>query len=154
MSSSSASWARSAPGSTAPVTSASPARKDGKARWYNGHTLAHINCTYGLKKNGVEHVGPAITRGALIDMVDLKGRKMKKGELITPEDIEATVKKAGVAPISEGDVGRVQHRLPRHRRRRGSIFDQEKHRHGRGPTPDRWRRSPARTRIGPLFATS
>lgn len=78
--------------------------KDGKARWYNGHALAHINCTYGLKKNGVEHVGPAITRGVLIDMVDLKGRNLKKGEVITPEDIEAAIKKAGVAPISDGDV--------------------------------------------------
>lgn len=77
---------------------------DEVARWYNGHALAHMNCTYGLEKNGVEHVGPAVTRGVLIDMVALKGRPMDKGEVITPEDIEAAVKAAGIAPIGEGDV--------------------------------------------------
>ena len=77
---------------------------DDVARWYNGHALAHMNCTYGLKKNGVEHVGPAVTRGVLIDMVGLKGRPLNKGEVITPEDIEASIKKSGISPISEGDV--------------------------------------------------
>lgn len=77
---------------------------DDVARWYNGHALAHTNSTYGLVKNGVEHVGPAVTRGVLIDMVALKGRPLEKGEVITPADIDLAIEKAGVAPIGEGDV--------------------------------------------------
>lgn len=77
---------------------------DEVARWYNGHALVHMNCTYGMEKNGVENVGPTVTRGVLIDVVALKGRPMNKGEVITPDDIEAAVKMAKVPPISEGDV--------------------------------------------------
>lgn len=78
--------------------------KDGVDRWYNGRALAKMENTYGLKENGVEKVGPAITRGVLIDVAGLKGRTMNKGEVITVADIEASIKKAGIAPIGEGDA--------------------------------------------------
>jgi kynurenine formamidase len=76
---------------------------DGVDRWYNGHELATSENTYGLKKLGVEKLGPCITRGVLIDMVGLKGRNLEMGEVITVADIEAAIKKAGIAPIGEGD---------------------------------------------------
>jgi kynurenine formamidase len=79
--------------------------KDGVDRWYNGRALATADNTYGLKQNGVEKVGPCITRGVLIDVAGLKGVKsMKKGEVITVADIEACIAKAGIAPIGEGDA--------------------------------------------------
>lgn len=79
--------------------------KDGVDRWYNGRALSSSENTYGFKKNGVEKLGPCITRGVLIDVAGLKGvDSLKKGEVITPEDIEACIKKAGIAPIQEGDA--------------------------------------------------
>jgi kynurenine formamidase len=77
---------------------------DGVMRWYNGAELASSENTYGLKKNGIEKLGPCITRGVLIDMVALKGGPMDKGQVITVADVEAALKKTGVAPIGEGDA--------------------------------------------------
>jgi kynurenine formamidase len=77
---------------------------DGVIRWYNGRALATPENTYGLTKNGIEKVGPCITRGVLIDMVGLKGRGMNKGEVIYVKDIEACIRKAGIAGIQEGDM--------------------------------------------------
>jgi len=77
--------------------------KDGVDRWYNGAELATGEHVYGFKVNGVEKLGPCVTRGVLIDMVALKGRGMNKAEVIYPKDIEACIKKAGIAPIGEGD---------------------------------------------------
>ncbi len=77
--------------------------EDGVMRWYNGAELATMENVYGFKKMGVEKLGPCVTRGVLIDMVGLKGRPLNKGEVIYPKDIEAAIKKAGIAPIGEGD---------------------------------------------------
>jgi len=78
---------------------------DGKMRWYNGAELATSEHVYGFKKNGVEKLGPCITRGVLIDVAGLKGvDSLKMGEVITVADIEACIKKAGIAPIGAGDA--------------------------------------------------
>jgi kynurenine formamidase len=79
--------------------------KDGVDRWYNGRELAKAENTYGFKQNGIEKLGPCVTRGVLIDVAGLKGvDSLKKGEVITPKDIEDCIKKAGIAPIQEGDA--------------------------------------------------
>jgi kynurenine formamidase len=78
--------------------------KDGIMRWYNGAELNSSENTYGLKTNGVEKLGPCITRGILIDVVGLKGRPLEKGEVIYVKDIEACIKKAGIDGIQEGDA--------------------------------------------------
>jgi kynurenine formamidase len=78
--------------------------EDGVPRWYNGAELATMEHVYGFKVNGVEKLGPCVTRGVLIDMVGLKGRGLNKGEVIYPKDIERCIKKAGIAPIGEGDA--------------------------------------------------
>ncbi len=78
--------------------------RDGVDRWYNGAELGTMANVYGLQKNGVEKVGPCITRGVLIDVAGLKGRTLKKGEVIYVKDVEACIKKAGIAPVGEGDA--------------------------------------------------
>ncbi len=79
--------------------------EDGVDRWYNGRALDSSDNTYGLKENGIENLGPCITRGVLIDVAGLKGvDTMKMGEVITPADIEACIEKAGIDPIGEGDA--------------------------------------------------
>lgn len=78
--------------------------ENGVDRWYNGRELANGENSYGLTKNGVEKLGPCITRGILIDMVGLKGRSMEKGEIITSKDLESAVEKTGIAPIGPGDA--------------------------------------------------
>ena len=81
--------------------------KNGVYRWYNGRAF-HENSAenaHGLKHNGPEHLVPYVTRGILIDAAGLKGVKtMKQGEVITVEDIETCIKKAGIAPIKKGDA--------------------------------------------------
>lgn len=78
---------------------------DGVDRWYNGRALGTTDNTYGLKENGIEKLGPCITRGVLIDVAGLKGvEAMEVGEVITPADIEACITKAGIDPIGEGDA--------------------------------------------------
>jgi kynurenine formamidase len=81
--------------------------KDGVYRWYNGRAF-HENSAenaHGLKHNGPEHLVPYVTRGILIDVAGLRGVKtMQKGEVITVDDIETCIKKAGIAPIKKGDA--------------------------------------------------
>jgi kynurenine formamidase len=81
--------------------------KNGVYRWYNGvnfHDYSAANA-HGLKKLGPEKLAPYITRGVLIDAAGLKGVKtMQKGEVITVDDIETCIKKAGIAPIKKGDA--------------------------------------------------
>ncbi|MEW6262200.1 MAG: cyclase family protein [Thermodesulfobacteriota bacterium] len=79
---------------------------DGVDRWYNGRALGQdYRNAHGLLQDGVEKVGPCITRGVLIDVAGLKGVKaMEKGEVITVADVEACIKKAGIEPIGEGDA--------------------------------------------------
>lgn len=66
-------------------------------RYYNGHTAADIGSANGLKKLGVEHIKPIITRGLLLDMVAVKGRNMNLGEEIAVADIEAAMRRQNLA---------------------------------------------------------
>lgn len=57
--------------------------------FYNGHKLSEFGDTYGLKKLGVENVGPIFTRGVLIDVAGRKGdRPLPIGYAITPDDLK------------------------------------------------------------------
>src|SRR5688572_17838170 len=72
--------------------------------FYNGFKLAEFGDTYGLKKLGVENVGPIFTRGVLLDVVAVKKtNRLAIGYVITPADLEAALKLTGV-PIREGDA--------------------------------------------------
>jgi kynurenine formamidase len=75
-------------------------------RFYNGFTVADLADAYGLKKLGIEHVKPILTRGFMLDMVALKGRAMNLGEEITVADIDAAMKRQNVTldAIKPGDA--------------------------------------------------
>src|SRR3954469_18935641 len=56
--------------------------------FYNGNKLSEFGDTYGLKKLGVENVGPIFTRGVLLDVVGVKARPLPIGYAITPDDLQ------------------------------------------------------------------
>lgn len=63
--------------------------------FYNGNKLADFGDTYGLKKLGIENVGPIFTRGVLLDVARAKGvRSLETGYAITPADLESALKLA------------------------------------------------------------
>jgi kynurenine formamidase len=60
--------------------------------FYNGNKLSEFGDTYGLKKLGVEHVGPIFTRGILLDVARAKGqRRLETGYAISPQDLQAAL---------------------------------------------------------------
>ena len=81
--------------------------------FYNGRFLHDKDVSaYGMGPLGVEHVGQLgyVCRGVLLDAVALRGGKplpiaTKAGDpgIITAKDVEAMVKRQGIAPIGEGD---------------------------------------------------
>lgn len=81
--------------------------------FYNGRFLHDKDVSaYGMGPLGVEHVGQLgyVCRGVLLDAVALRGGKplpipAKAGDpgIITAKDVEAMVKRQGIAPIGEGD---------------------------------------------------
>jgi kynurenine formamidase len=81
--------------------------------FYNGRYLHDKEVSaYGMGGLGVEHVGQVgyVCRGVLLDAVALRGGKplpiaQKAGDpgIVTDKDIEAMVKRQGIAPIGEGD---------------------------------------------------
>ena len=66
-------------------------------RFYNGFPASDVNATYGLKKLGIEHVKPILTRGLLLDMVAVRGRNLNLGEEITVADIEQALQRQNIA---------------------------------------------------------
>ncbi len=75
-------------------------------RFYNGLTAAEISNAYGLKKLGMEHVKPILTRGTLLDIAAVKGRNMNLGEEVTVADIEAAMQRQTLAAdaLKPGDA--------------------------------------------------
>ncbi|HRK18318.1 MAG TPA: cyclase family protein [Hyphomicrobiaceae bacterium] len=75
-------------------------------RFYNGFTVTDIASPTGLKKLGMEHVKPIITRGWLFNIAATKGRRMNLGEEIKVADIEAAMKRQNInaSDIKPGDA--------------------------------------------------
>ncbi|MCZ6514439.1 MAG: cyclase family protein [Acidobacteria bacterium] len=72
--------------------------------YYNCFDAKEFVGREGLKRLGVEHVGPIFTRGVLIDVAAYKGVvRLEKGYEITPADLEGALERQGVA-IHAGDV--------------------------------------------------
>lgn len=81
--------------------------------FYNGRYLHDKDVSaYGMGALGVEHVGHLgyVCRGVLLDAVALRGggplaipQKPTDPGVITAKDVEAMVKRQGIAPIGEGD---------------------------------------------------
>jgi kynurenine formamidase len=72
--------------------------------FYNGHKLAEFGDTYGLKRLGIENVGPIFTRGVLLDVARAKGQPgLPAGYAITPDDLAAALAQAKT-DIRPGDA--------------------------------------------------
>jgi len=82
--------------------------------FYNGRFLHDKDVSaYGLGALGVEHVAQVgyVCRGVLLDAVALRGgqlpvpvkNSMDDPGIVTAKDVEAMVKRQGIAPIGEGD---------------------------------------------------
>ncbi len=71
--------------------------------FYNGHRWQDIAAMDGLKKLGAEHIPPMVTRGLLLDMVALKGRRLRGGEVITLADTKTALDRIG-ATARVGDI--------------------------------------------------
>lgn len=83
-------------------------RVNGEDLFYNGHKLSEFGDTYGLKKLGVENVGPIFTRGVLLDVAAVKGeRNLEGGYVITPDDLEAALKLANTT-LQPGDAALIR----------------------------------------------
>jgi kynurenine formamidase len=71
--------------------------------FYNGFKLSEFGDTYGLKKLGIENVGPIFTRGVLLDVAALKRDRLKAGEVVTARDLQQAAQRARVT-LRPGDV--------------------------------------------------
>jgi kynurenine formamidase len=79
-------------------------RMGGDDVFYNGNKLSEFGDSYGLKKLGVENVGPIFTRGVLLDVARTRGeRSLPRGYVITPKDLQAALSAAGTT-IRQGDA--------------------------------------------------
>jgi kynurenine formamidase len=77
---------------------------DGELIFYNGFKLSEFGGTYGLQKLGIEHAGPFLTRGVLLDVARFKGvERLAPGYVITVADLEGTLAAQGIS-IREGDA--------------------------------------------------
>lgn len=76
-------------------------------RWYNGFSAVDMGNPYGLNKLGTEKLNPIIARGVLLDIAAARGvDAMKKGEVVTMDDVKAALKKQGMDgfEFKEGDA--------------------------------------------------
>ncbi|MGI9547359.1 MAG: cyclase family protein, partial [Flavobacteriaceae bacterium] len=75
--------------------------------FYNGYTAKEMDSYNGLKKLGVEHVKPIITRGVLIDIAAYKNvSRLPNSYEVTVEDVLGALKKQGLSEseIEPGDA--------------------------------------------------
>jgi len=74
-------------------------------RYYNGLRAQDFVAPNGLKELGTDTVPPIATRGVLLDMAGLKGvETVPAGTAYNRAEIDAAVKRQGIAPIGKGDV--------------------------------------------------
>lgn len=73
-------------------------------RCYGNRRYSDVIQQNGLKELGIEHVGPIITRGVLLDVAALKGvDSLEAGYIITPADLDAACEREGVE-VRPGDA--------------------------------------------------
>lgn len=75
--------------------------------YYNGFTPEEVYDANGLKKLGIEHVKPIITRGILIDIARLKSvPTLPDGHVVTMQDVRDVLERQGIdeASITPGDA--------------------------------------------------
>lgn len=75
--------------------------------FYNGFTSEEIDDKGGLRELGIEHVGPIITRGVLVDVAAYKGvDRLAGGYEVSLEDVLGALAAQGIEPssIEPGDA--------------------------------------------------
>ncbi|MFK7890552.1 MAG: cyclase family protein [Granulosicoccus sp.] len=77
---------------------------DAGSTFYNGVAAKDMTGSYGLRKNGIEHVKPLFTRGVVLDIAALRDAPMQAGDVITPADLEAAIERQGITEPGSGDV--------------------------------------------------
>ncbi len=70
---------------------------------YNGFSSNTIRSTSGAEHLGIEKMPPIFTRGVLIDLVRLKGRKLLSTEIISSKDLQDACTMSGIFP-KRGDA--------------------------------------------------
>ncbi len=83
--------------------------KDGSKEYvfYNGFTAREMDSYSGLKKLGIEHVKPIITRGILVDLAGYKNvSRLSNSYEVSVEDVVGALQKQGIneADIRPGDA--------------------------------------------------
>lgn len=59
------------------------------SRLFNNYREETIRSTSGAARLGVDKMPPAVTRGVLLDLVGLRGRPLRPGEVVSREDLQA-----------------------------------------------------------------
>jgi kynurenine formamidase len=73
-------------------------------RTYNGHRLEDLVEEYGTNRLGIETMPQVVTRGLLVDAAAVRGvARLEAGDVVTPEDAEAALGRAGLA-VRAGDA--------------------------------------------------
>jgi kynurenine formamidase len=78
--------------------------------YYNGFSASDVHGAFGMKKLGIEHVKPFVTRAVIFDVKGLKGRNLERGEEISAQDLKAALSRQRLSEsdFKEGDVALVR----------------------------------------------
>ncbi len=85
--------------------------------FYNGVPIEEMKGPYGLAKLGIEHVGPFVTRGILIDVAAYKGVDVLEHSYeVTVEDVLGALERQGIAEdsLEPGDAYFFRYGWARH----------------------------------------
>ncbi|MFQ5982974.1 MAG: cyclase family protein [Woeseiaceae bacterium] len=75
--------------------------------FYNGYTAGEMDTPTGLRKLGIEHVRPIITRGVLIDIAGYKNvKRLPNSYEVTVDDVLGALERQGMsaADVTPGDA--------------------------------------------------
>jgi len=78
--------------------------------YYNGFNGTEVHGAFGMKKLGIEHVKPLVTRAVIFDVKGLKGRNLERGEEISAQDLRdaLTRQRLSESDFKVGDVALVR----------------------------------------------
>jgi kynurenine formamidase len=78
--------------------------------YYNGFNATEVHGPFGMKKLGIEHVKPFVTRAVIFDVKGLKGRNLERGEEISAQDLRDALSRQQMSEsdFKEGDVALVR----------------------------------------------
>ncbi|MGB3072042.1 MAG: cyclase family protein [Ottowia sp.] len=73
------------------------------SRMFNNYRQETMRSTSGATRLGVDKMPPAVTRGVLLDLVGLRGRRLEDGEVVSRSDLEACLVEARLQ-LEPGDA--------------------------------------------------